>query len=354
MKYIWAILIIGLLAFSTISFVASASKVRCPTCDGTGEIDCPYCDGTGVVSGDAITSCSHCSGTGKLTPRIYMVTLDFVGQGDALNVSATFKNMETFDATATVTASIYGDQATSPEINFPANQTIVPVNILITQTTINSRGLSSNQILSQLQAKANAAEMTCPYCDGTGSIGDSTTCPDCDGTGKIECPDCGGTGRVDESQLAAIGGVDISGGSDFSLIAWSVAVAAVVGVGGTSFFMLKKRHVSEKSLRRMSSSEFQRWVIKKLGGKDATSSDLSMGIDGFSRSGEPISIKQSDSVDMLTIDRFASALAKNCQRSGTIVAFGFGADAIRGKVRARTNYRVDIQMVTVQELMFRK
>jgi hypothetical protein len=353
MKYIWAILIIGLLAFSTISFVASASKVRCPTCDGTGEIDCPYCGGTGILSDEGITVCTHCEGSGKITPRVYMMSMDYVLEGEGLNITATFENQETFEVNGTVSAIIGGQvKGTSAETTFPPKGGYATVNLYASQGGLG--GLTYMQVLQKVTLKANTGDVTCPYCDGAGTIIEGETCPDCDGTGKIECPDCEGTGYVTESQLAEINGVEVSGGPDFSLVSWGVGVAAVVGVGATSFFMLKKRHVSERSLRRMSNSEFQRWVNKKLGGRDATSSDLAMGIDGFSRSGEPISIKQSDSVDMLTIDRFAAALAKSRARSGTIVAFGFGADAIRGKVRARTNYHVDIQMVTVQELMFRK
>jgi hypothetical protein len=281
-----------------------------------------------------------------------MMSMDYVLQGDGLNITSTFKNQEDYEVNSTVSAIIGGQvKGTSQETTFPPGE-FVTVNLYASQGGLG--GLTYMQVLQKVTLKTNAEDISCPYCDGAGTITEGETCPDCDGTGTIVCPDCNGAGRVSESQLAEINGVEASGGPDLSLIAWGVAVAAVVGVGATSFFMLKKRRVSEKSLRRMPSSEFQRWVIKKLDGKDATSSDLAVGIDGFSRTGEPLSIKQSDSVDMLAIDRFASGLAKSRVRSGTVVAFGFGADAIRGKVRARTNYKIDIQMVTVQELMFRR
>ena len=70
-----------------------------------------------------------------------------------------------------------------------------------------------------------------------------------------------------------------------------VAVVAVV-VGVTSVFVLKKR-VNEKSLSRISSSDFEAWVIKKFNGKP---SDPSSGVNGFTEGGQPLLIKQSDPV----------------------------------------------------------
>jgi hypothetical protein len=131
-------------------------------------------------------------------------------------------------------------------------------------------------------------------------------------------------------------------------------VIVVVAILGFLLVAVKKRGVSEKSLRRYSSSEFQKWVIKRLEGKESSSRDISMGIDGFTHRGYPLLIKQTNSVSMIDIDRFASSLAKNRTRNGVIVAFGYGSDAVRGKVRARTNYRIDIEMLTVSELVYSK
>jgi hypothetical protein len=128
--------------------------------------------------------------------------------------------------------------------------------------------------------------------------------------------------------------------------------AVVAGVGISAFVVVKKRRVNERSLRRLSSSEFQTWVLKRLDGKSSSSRDSAMGIDGFTTGGQPVSIKQSDDVGMRVIESFASALARNRVREGIIVAFSFGSDAIRGKVRAKTNYGLEIQMLTVNELIY--
>ena len=44
-------------------------------------------------------------------------------------------------------------------------------------------------------------------------------------------------------------------------------------------------------------------------------------------------------------------MARRNAKSGTVVAFSFGTDAIRGRVRAKMSYGFEIQMVTVRELI---
>jgi hypothetical protein len=137
----------------------------------------------------------------------------------------------------------------------------------------------------------------------------------------------------------------------FPFIEALLGVVVVAGGGISAFVFVKKRKVNEKSLKRLSSSEFQDWVLKKLNGKSSSSQDSAMGIDGFTTGGQPVSIKQSDSVGMSAIESFSSALARNRAREGIIVAFSFGSDAMRGKVRAKMNYGLEIQMLTVDELI---
>jgi|WetSurMetagenome_2_1015567.scaffolds.fasta_scaffold41701_3 hypothetical protein len=138
---------------------------------------------------------------------------------------------------------------------------------------------------------------------------------------------------------------------NFASLTLPAIVVGVCAVGGVSTVVLmKKRRVSESSLRRMSSIEFQNWVVKRLGGTAGSGG----GIDGYTLSGTPVMIKQSDDVDRMTVEKFAAELARSRKRQGMIVAFGFGGDAIRGKVRAKMSYRLDVEMVTVSELIYSK
>jgi hypothetical protein len=344
------IMIIGLLVFSTIDLTLAAAKVECPTCNGTGKIDCPKCDGTGKLSSGEAVECTHCLGSGTLKPKVIKQTVDASVSGGT-TVTVTLVNQETVEATGTVTVSLDGQSKTSEKTTFPPDEAVTA-----TLSIPYIGPYTSAQLIQRLKVTVNTDTITCPYCDGEGTTSDSsTTCTKCDGTGTIDCTDCDGTGYVTEGAISTPRGKGTTSSFDWTLIIGVTgAVVAVAAVGGGGFFLLKKRRVSEKSLRRLSSGEFQGWVLKRLDGKPATSKDIAVGIDGFSRLNQPISIKQSDSVGMNAVDLFAASLAKNRATAGMMVAFGFSDDAIRGKVRARTNYRLDIQMMTVRELIENK
>jgi hypothetical protein len=168
-------------------------------------------------------------------------------------------------------------------------------------------------------------------------------CPYCGGTGDIDCPACGGTGVEAGEQNGAL---DI-GGAVYGI----AAVAVVAGVAVAAFVVVKKRTVKESDLRKLPPTEFQNWVLKRAGGKASSQSDARIGIDGYTIEGQPISIKQADGVDRNVLENFAAAMGRHNAKSGTIVAFSFSDDAIRGRVRAKMAYGREIQMVTVKELI---
>jgi len=335
--------LISVLVFSCLGLV-QAAKVKCPTCHGAGEVECPECDGTGFIGEPETLECSHCKGTGQAKPNIFMSTMTASTGASTTSVSAVFIIKEDSEVTATITASLEGHSITSEEIAFPPNEQVT-----VELTIPFASYYSVNVLLTHIQITVNADEITCSYCDGTGIVEEGVVCSECDGTGMILCPDCGGSGYVTEGAVLAS---TKDGGFDWGLIGTVTAVifaGVLVGVGG--FVFVKKRRVSESSLRKLSNGDFQQWVLKRLDGKPGSSKDTAMGIDGFSRLNLPISIKQSDSVGMNAIDLFAASLARNRATGGIMVAFGFADDAIRGKVRARTNYRLNIEMMTVRELI---
>jgi hypothetical protein len=131
----------------------------------------------------------------------------------------------------------------------------------------------------------------------------------------------------------------------------ALGVAVVAGVAITAFVVVKKRKISEKDLRKLSPTEFQNWVLKKLAGKSSSPRDSHVGIDGYTIEGQPISIKQSDGIDRNGVESFAAAMGRSKAKNGTIVAFSFADDALRGKVKAKLNYGLEIQMVTVKDLI---
>lgn len=339
-----------IVAFFTI-FLCSALSValaiaQCPRCDGTGEIVCFYCDGEGEITVEEGAPCEYCSESGTLEPLIILKSRAAWLNDGKISVQVTYENREPVNTYGRVTAEVEVNDntytATSSRTLLPAKEN--------TQVSFTIDGISAadyntlqEQQVFSTSITMEADEVPCPYCDGTGLAPATIECPQCGGLGFIECPDCDGSGIEGGEQSAEL---DI-GGTTYGV----VAVAVVAGVAIAGFVLVKKRSVKEEDLRKMASSEFQDWVLKRMNGKLASQSDVRMGIDGYTLEGHPVSIKQEDGIGRNAIEKFAAAMGRRNAKNGIVVAFSFGTDAIRGRVRARMNYGFELQMVTVRELI---
>ncbi len=127
------------------------------------------------------------------------------------------------------------------------------------------------------------------------------------------------------------------------IVAAVVAVVVVIVV----FVFLKKKRVNEKSLRSVSASVFQEWVIKKFNGKP---SDPSTGVTGLTQGGQPLLILQTDNVGLGEVEAFVDVLVRGKAQRGTIVAFGFEKDSLEGKIKAMDN-EIALEMFRISELL---
>ena len=144
------------------------------------------------------------------------------------------------------------------------------------------------------------------------------------------------------------------GGANYSsIIIALISVALIAVVSFTGFMMFKKTRFSEQKVRRFTSSEYQNWIMKRLGGHASSALDYRKGIDGFTGDNVPMMIKQSDNIGKLQVQNFMNAIIQSRARNGIIVAFGFDAEAQVAASRARMN-RIEIKLVTVKELIERK
>jgi hypothetical protein len=306
-------LLITVFIFSAFSVALAATK--CPRCNGTGKItvDTPQESQANVVLKRTLSG-EHSS----LFPPI------------KTSVKGIFHNEGEVGVYGTVTGQIKTPTATftntTSGIYFPPNEDVtVTVPITVEGTTY----AQTWAYFIQLSDVGNA---------GTGSVATVITCPDCGGTGVLS-ESLGGSSNIEQ-----VGG-DIGG------VAGIVAGVAVVGavIVGT-VFVVKKKRVTEESLRRLSSFEFQDWVAKRLG-SSSTQKGSYLGIDGFTAEGYPFQVRQEDDVGKRAIDIFAAAVGRSKARSGTIVAFSFGRDSFEAVTRAKLNSRLEIKTVTVRELM---
>jgi hypothetical protein len=237
----------------------------------------------------------------------------------------------TFKATLRAVDTTY--EAAPKDISLAAHETVT---LTFTIDTIPPDSVPRADMTSARVSVSGVANIVCPTCDGTGTASVESVCPVCGGTGFV--PVEGGQQNGDLNAPLDIGGP-------------AIGVAVVAGVVIAAVVVVKKRKVSEKDLRKLPPTELQNWVLKKLAGKPPSPTDSRIGIDGYTIEGHPISIKQSDGVGRDVIDKFASAIGQSKAKNGILVAYSFGNDAYTAKVKAKLNYGLEIQMVTVKDLI---
>lgn len=108
---------------------------------------------------------------------------------------------------------------------------------------------------------------------------------------------------------------------------------------------------SEDDLRKLPPFEFQNWVVQRLFGRVSARKSSDMGIDGYTFEGNPIQVKQSDDIGRNVVDNFETAIRRRKQTKGIIIAFSFGKGAYEEIARAKLHDNVEIQAMTVKELL---
>ncbi|MGH7867641.1 MAG: restriction endonuclease, partial [Candidatus Dormibacteraceae bacterium] len=110
--------------------------------------------------------------------------------------------------------------------------------------------------------------------------------------------------------------------------------------------------VTIDELRRLKPFEFQNWVIQKFWGTHSPRKSGDMGIDGYSfMVNDPIQVKQSDHVGRNIVDNFETAVQRAGKNKGYVVAFSFTRGAYEEVARAHWEIKIDIRLVTVEELI---
>ncbi len=110
--------------------------------------------------------------------------------------------------------------------------------------------------------------------------------------------------------------------------------------------------VTEAELRELKPFEFQNWVIQRLNGTHSSRRTGDMGIDGLSfMTHDPIQVKQSDRVGRNVVDNFETAMRRVGKDKGYIVALSFGRGAKDEVARVRHAEGLDIELVTVADLL---
>jgi hypothetical protein len=255
------------------------------------------------------------------------------GSPTQTNVSRVFRNNEVVDVYGEATATLNTQKDVFTQ---SSNRTLIPANgevMILISFDVKYENYYACMMDIVLET------ITCPACEGSGG-----------GGGLVDCPDCGGTGFVEESAIK-----DGSGGFDFAGVVVPVVGVAVVGVvAGGGVLLFKRRRLSEAKLRGFSSFEFQKWVLARLRGTSASVLDSRKGIDGFTGDGVPVVVRQQDNVGRVQVEAFLNSVVQAKAKRGVFVAFGFDRESSAAVIKGRVNYRVDVKLVTVKELLLKK
>lgn len=111
--------------------------------------------------------------------------------------------------------------------------------------------------------------------------------------------------------------------------------------------------MTRKELKALPPFEFQNWVIQRLGGRVAERKVGDYGIDGYDLGGFPVQVKQSEHVGRNVVDNFETAMRRFRKDRGTIVALSFGKGAYGEAARAKNQEGLEIELLTLEELLER-
>lgn len=137
-------------------------------------------------------------------------------------------------------------------------------------------------------------------------------------------------------------------GIDVSPIGCEVAKRRMEGIGATNVKIVGMKTIPQ--LRQMSPFAFQKWVCEKLAGTSSSSRTADGGIDGMTRDGIPIQVKQSMGVGVNVVRNFESAMRENKKRTGIIVAFSFTRGAYEKASKLKLEDNINIKLTEVSKL----
>ncbi len=127
-------------------------------------------------------------------------------------------------------------------------------------------------------------------------------------------------------------------------------------------FVLQLHKYDYDTLRNKQAFEFETWIIEQYGGTANTRQRNDLGLDGKTKDNTPIQVKRSDNIGRNVIDNFHSAVMRNDKALydknksenkpvGIIIAFSFGKGAIQEVARLKNLENVEIQLITVAEIV---
>jgi len=139
-------------------------------------------------------------------------------------------------------------------------------------------------------------------------------------------------------------------GIDVSPIACNLMKARLGKIGASDVRIIGAPKTIDE-LKALEPFHFQNWVVDRIGGVPSTKKSADMGIDGYTfMAREPVQVKQSEGIGRNVVDNFETAIRREHKASGYIVAFSFAKSAYEESARAKTEDKMDIKLVRVDEI----
>ncbi|WP_223651557.1 site-specific DNA-methyltransferase [Hymenobacter psoromatis] len=127
-------------------------------------------------------------------------------------------------------------------------------------------------------------------------------------------------------------------------------------------FAVRLHKYDVEALKAQNPYAFEGWLVTQFGGTPNVKRRGDLGLDGSSREGLPLQVKQSEGVGRNVVDNFRAAAERHDaalfarQRAsgepvGYILAFSFGRGAVEEVARLRTKEGIRIELVPVKDIV---
>ena len=127
-------------------------------------------------------------------------------------------------------------------------------------------------------------------------------------------------------------------------------------------FAVRLHKYDVEALKAQNPYAFEGWLVTQFGGTPNVKRRGDLGLDGSSRAGLPLQVKQSEGVGRNVVDNFRAAAERHDaalfarQRAsgepvGYLLAFSFGRGAVEEVARLRTKEGIRIELVPVKDIV---
>lgn len=127
-----------------------------------------------------------------------------------------------------------------------------------------------------------------------------------------------------------------------------------IGKKNADFLTLGLPDQTIPQLRKLSGGEFQDFIIEQIQGKPAARKVHDFGIDGYTKDGIPVQVKNSEKIGRNVVDNFLAAIRRVSSKEGKIYAVTFGKGATEEAARLKNEDGINIELIDLKTFLEKK